>query len=1017
MSRHFCVKRGLLTFIAVIFAYSGCFALDPALKMNRFTTECFNSAGGLPQNTVADIFQDSDGYIHLATQEGAVKYDGKKFSPSDPALFEGSASRNVLKIISSVNGILYATSSGIVSKKAPSLPADTYVNDIITEKNGNIWVATYSSGIIRISTDGKQTLFDKANGRINSDVITDLAVDGKDRIFATTLEGLSYFNGEKFVPVDGVYAFSYRMTIDSSGWLWVATERGLALVKEMKLDYIYTKEDGLRSESLRSVYSDSKGSLWIGSEKGELIRFTNGKFSYLPSKTDLQLGAIISISEDREKNIWFGTEVTGACIVREGSVFQAGINSGNIRSITETSEGAIWAATFGEGIKILGKDETVTSLTSAQGLRNDSATSVFADRENRIWIGTRRSGVQVFQNGKLSDLDSLAKSFSEVNPVSPTLFFQDSRNNIWIADRHSNRPLFTWKDGVLRSFKIKEGEISVLDIAENRSGTLFIATMKDGLFTFDSVKEEFTPFEFRKDIKISSIFIDRADRLWVSTQSKGTFIKLENDIVELNESNGFYSNTVHDIVQDDSGSFWFSTNKGIFTVTENDLNEFLSGKKDRISIKVFREEDGMKAGECNGGSQPSILKASDGTVWFPTINGIVTIDPGKMTGTAGTPPVTLTGALLDNTKYIDLKPDSNFTVPAGTKSVEIFFTSLYFTRPDKVNFNYMLAGFDNEWNNGGNKRSVKYTNISPGNYMFSVRSYLSDTPEKFSESSVTLDYRPFFYQDFRFRALAGIILLLIILTAYHLKIRLHKLREKELQEVVRQRTEELVKTNEKLRESILKDPMTGLCNRRYLFEIEKPRYERMLFAAAKNAKDDDQGDFTPETKVTGLFLIDIGGLKKINEKKGYDFGDRLLTAFAETLRNSVRKDDLVVRWGGDEFLVLLNTTKYDHLPVYAKKIEEIAQKGIEITGEEPVKLSLSIGFSAMPFYSRGLNALNFEESLLMSDMALFKALSEGTAKIKQALPGNEIPAKEEIATFMKDIDSGIKKGFFRIEDI
>jgi GGDEF domain-containing protein len=99
------------------------------------------------------------------------------------------------------------------------------------------------------------------------------------------------------------------------------------------------------------------------------------------------------------------------------------------------------------------------------------------------------------------------------------------------------------------------------------------------------------------------------------------------------------------------------------------------------------------------------------------------------------------------------------------------------------------------------------------------------------------------------------------------------MREKELQKLVDERTQELLKVNEKLRQSILKDPMTGLCNRRYLFEIEQPRYERMLFAAKKNIQNSDGKPAEPE-KVTGLFLIDIAGLKKINEKRGYDFGDR-----------------------------------------------------------------------------------------------------------------------------------------------
>ena len=172
----------------------------------------------------------------------------------------------------------------------------------------------------------------------------------------------------------------------------------------------------------------------------------------------------------------------------------------------------------------------------------------------------------------------------------------------------------------------------------------------------------------------------------------------------------------------------------------------------------------------------------------------------------------------------------------------------------------------------------------------------------------------------------------------------------------------------------------------------------------------------PEDKVTGLFLIDINKLKRINEKYGYDFGDKLLIRFSETLKDSVRKDDLVVRWGGDEFLVILNNTKYSHLSNYAGKVLNIATQGITVNEKDSVKLDLSIGFASMPFYS-GAGTLNFEENLLMADMALFKALSDDSDKLKQAIPGSKIPDKDQIARFMKDIDEGIEQDFFKIVNI
>jgi len=1009
--------KKIFTASLILMSVTTIFGLNPEHNMNRFNIECFDSSDGLPQNTVADIFQDRGGYMYFATQEGVARYDGVNFE----LIKTEALSQNTSSIVSpGTDNLLFGTAAGINSSKdGENVLPDYFVRDLFHMPDGTLWVATYSSGIIRLNPNGKKDTFTKENKKINSNVISKLAVDSKNNIVAATLEGVSILKNDQFESVEGIYAFTYDLAKDSRGWIWAATDRGLALIKDGKLDYIYKKEDGLPTEKLRSVGSDSQKTVWIGTENGDIIRFHKGKFSQLPKKVNKKLGAVINIFEDRENNIWFGAEVTGTCIIREGTLFQPGINSGNIRSITQKKDGSIWAATFGEGIKVLTKDGPLNYDTTS-GLRTNSISSVFADSQDRVWIGTRGNGVQINVDKKIVDLASMTDNFSVANPVSPTMFFEDSRGNIWIADRHSNKPVYVWKDGVLDSYSIMDGELSVLDIAENSNGEIFLVTIKRGVFKFDNLKKTFKRINALDELKASSLFIDKKDRLWITTFSDGIIILANGDPVKFDEKKGLYNNTVHDIVQDNNDSLWFSTNRGIFTISFKDMEEFISGKKTDVPYRLFKEEDGMVAGECNGGSQPSILKANDGTIWVPTISGIATIDPDRLEVLIEIPPVKITGAVIDNVKTIDLKGKKEINIPAGTRSVEFLYTSLFFSHPEKVEFKFKLEGFENQWNMAGKRRNATYTNISPGTYRFLVKAFLSDSPENFSTGTIAAEFEPYLYQDQRFRAFIAALLLLIILVAYNMKIRIHKMREKELTDIVSKRTEELVKANEKLRESILKDPMTGLCNRRYLFEIEQPRFERKLFIEKNNSEITEDSDAirVPQAtdKVTGLFLIDINKLKKINEKFGYDFGDKLLIKFAESLKNSVRKDDLVVRWGGDEFLVILNNTNYGHLSNYAKKVVDITTQGIDVNEERNVKLNLSIGYASMPFYS-GSGSLNFEENLLMADMALFKSLSDDSNKIKQAVPGNNIPDKENISRFMKNIDEGIEQDFFNIVNI
>ncbi len=1015
MKRVISLKSLFLT-VSFIFLLPGLYGLNPEQMMNRFSVDCIDSGRGLPQNTVQDIFQDNRGFILFATQEGIAKYDGRKFDILNRKKHPFLNSDNISSIhFLKNNTIVAGTTSGIsFFDEEKTILEDFFIKDFFIEDDGTVWAATLNSGVIKVPPSGKETHYNRENNLLNTNTTLSILKDSDGRIFVATIDGISIYKNGKFVLLDKIYAYVNQITEGEKGVVWAATNRGLALIKNGEVDYIYSEEDGLPSESLRSVTVDSHGAVWIGDENGRIIRFYKGNFALLPKNLKFHTGSVISIMEDRESNIWFGTEATGTCIIREGRVFQAGINSGNVRSLTETPSGDIWAGTFGEGIKILKKDGTVKTLDTSNGLRSNSITSVFADDSDRVWIGTRGSGVQVFQNERIVDLDAITAGFVQAQPVSPTLFFQDSRGKIWITDRHSARPVFTWTDGKLQAHTVAEGELSILDIAEDQNSLIYLATLRDGLFVYDENTSKFKSVPIPGKVNITSLYIDPDNRIWMSTLSDGLIIKADEDFIFMNEETGLYTNSIHDIMMDDRGAFWFSTNKGIFTISKDSFSDYISGLTDKISFRLFKEEDGMPAGECNGGSQPSILKASDGTIWFPTIRGAVTIDPHTVDVATEIPPIMITEIVIDNFKTKILDESGYVEIAPGTKSVEFHFTSLFFSQPDKIRFEYMLEGFDLTWNRTSG-RSALYTNIDPGSYKFTVRSFLADSPESYSKTSLDVVYVPFFYQNPVYRAFALILLLLSVIVFMRVKIRIHKIREKEMQELIDIRTEELRSSNEKLRESMLKDPMTDLCNRRYLFEIEQPRYERKLYAISKKIREKGENELPDEGKVTGIFLIDICGLKDINEKKGYEFGDKLLLSFAKMLKDSVRKDDLIVRWGGDEFLSILNATDPSHLPVYAKKIIDLAKKGIPVE-DQTISLSLSIGYSAMPFY-KGEKNLSFEENLLMSDMALFKALTAGRNKIMQAVPGNTVPTKEEVEVFMKNIDKGIVEGFFNIIEI
>ena len=148
------------------------------------------------------------------------------------------------------------------------------------------------------------------------------------------------------------------------------------------------------------------------------------------------------------------------------------------------------------------------------------------------------------------------------------------------------------------------------------------------------------------------------------------------------------------------------------------------------------------------------------------------------------------------------------------------------------------------------------------------------------------------------------------------------------------------------------DPLTGLTNRRYFIDLMGRKIEE-----AKS-----------EEKRLAVLYIDIDKFKEINDSLGHDTGDELLKQFANRMKENVRKNDILCRIGGDEFLVLLSDIKEENcIGEIAERLYEAFQIPYKIKGQEIVVTS-SIGISIYPE-----SATDSRSLILHADQALYKA--------------------------------------------
>ena len=207
---------------------------------------------------------------------------------------------------------------------------------------------------------------------------------------------------------------------------------------------------------------------------------------------------------------------------------------------------------------------------------------------------------------------------------------EDRSGTIWFA---SNMGLFRYKNDVVTRLTTTDGLISdnTKVIHESADGILWFGTYgglskyKDGKF------ESFTTADGLSGDQIRSLYESADGALWIGTYDSGLTRFKNGKFTVYTSKDGLYSDGVFCILEDAGGNFWMNSNRGIYRVSKQELNNFADGKTNRIESIAYGKADGLLETEGNGGQQPAGIAARDGKLWFPTQNGVAVIDPQNIT--------------------------------------------------------------------------------------------------------------------------------------------------------------------------------------------------------------------------------------------------------------------------------------------------------------------------------------------------------------------------------------------------
>jgi len=342
---------------------------------------------------------------------------------------------------------------------------------------------------------------------------------------------------------------------------------------------------------------------------------------------------------------------------------------------------------------------------------------------------------------------------------------------------------------------LRRGNASIRAIHEDQSGAIWVTTKK-GLFRKDDGEwRRFTTEEGLPGNFLLSVHEEADGTLWFTTHGAGLVRYLgDGNFFTITAADGLHSNGIWQILEDDRGHFWMSSNTGIFRVRRRALEQLQTGAIDRVSARVFTVADGMPSSEC-AHTQPAGWKTQDGRLWFPTIKGAAIVDPDNVPAADEPPPVRLQQVRADGRRVDWWTTD---VLAPGHNTLSFHYAALNFSAPERSRYRYKLEGYDETWQRAGARRAAFYTNLPPGQYRFRVQARTGSGGWSRDGASFAVTLQPHFWQTAWFYLLCVAGLVSLFYGAH--RLRLKYVRERELERKVEQRTRALRKEKEKTEE-------------------------------------------------------------------------------------------------------------------------------------------------------------------------------------------------------------------------
>jgi diguanylate cyclase (GGDEF)-like protein len=970
---------------------------DPSAPMRL---EAYGPDDGLSQSTISALQSDDQGFLWVGTQEGLNRFDGHRFrvhrrDPADPRSL-ASSSFDALAFEPAQRRLWLGTNdSGVEVVHLPDWSrrrlgtaqglSHHAVNRILLDPAGGAWIGT-GAGIDHVDADLQRAT---PLGR-SADVVGLAMISGRSSALALDRQcRLWRLESDAMTPLlDSPVASGTCVDLQlGPEGAWVASDsEGLLLLDpdsgQPLRHYPPQRLRGL-AVHLTALARLADGRVLIGFNDGNVSVIQSRGEAPRPLPLDRTLPSpILAFHQDPSGTLWIGTYTSGLYRVRplSAAIRHDRADTGELSHWPSRSLRALWRD---RDHLLIGTD---AGLMQRRGTGPWQSVSAFAGQSVRVirpaaagggwWVGTH-SGLRRWHGGD----EALPLPGLPDSRIDDLLVEGDT---LWVATR----------DGLARA---EAGRVvddprltplagrMVTSLLRDNDGSLWIATNASGLWRLDA-RGALARFQPGGAGLHDSLWALHADpyAVWVGSFSGGLYRidRRTGQSRAFTSHHGLNNNVVYRILDDADGRLWLSTNNGLSVLDP-----------DTSIIQNLSRRDGLTNQEFNSGSA---FRDAAGLLYFGGTEGLDTIDPRGLSARSQPARPLLTGLMrIRGGSGRAMSSDTDIVYAARLEldhhdSVfSIAMTALDFTAPDAARLRYRVNGLHHDWIYlPAAYGEFSASRLSPGDYTLQVEAAGRDgqfgQPRNLVLRMAPPPWRhPLAWTGY---AMCGLLLASWWLWRMGAAVRRERQQVDLLNQTVAERTAQLEQANRRLRQSnaqldvaTRRDPLTRVSNRRDLKHWLDHEAEQLQLRREQGSRADQQLMF---------FMIDIDDFKRVNDSHGHPAGDQVLVTFADRLRLLCREHDLLVRWGGEEFLLISRFAQAHDAGQLAERIRDaMAGQPIEIRPGVPLYLTCSIGFAPWPFASAWPMVGDWEQSVDLADRCLYAAKASGKHAWVGLVPG------------------------------